>query len=101
MTIAPPEHDLDITLLEEMEFELPCEIVEGPASIPCVHGPAAWIMVLRQHDPHPSGQRTMLICQRHYEAITNGAMGFCYSCVRSIKMQDHVVRLEPIKGEPK
>lgn len=92
----------ETTVIEDLDFELPCDLTEtlpwwqGGGEVPCIR-PAAWIMVIRAHHPSHTPIVTVLCCQHHYEYIVNGGRGWCGTAQAYYRIQDFIVRLEPLK----
>lgn len=87
----------DLTVIEALDFALPCDVSMGGDPEEDCPDPAAWVITLRDH--HPLRRRTfsLLICQKHYEFFTNGGMGFCSNCHKFYEVRLFIVRLEPLR----
>lgn len=95
MTIVSPEVDTDRTVLEDLDFELPCALRRlGRPDWKCPD-PARWIITLRPHC-RATAQTTVLICQHHYERVIEGGRARCPGCGDRPVLRDFTIRLEPL-----
>jgi hypothetical protein len=95
VTVAQPEIDTDITVLEDLDFELPCAMRRAREPQWKCPDPARWIITLRPHCKFTVGT-TFLICQDHYERIIGGWKGTCPGCREKPVIRDFIIRLEPL-----
>lgn len=92
----------ETTTIEVLEFEIPCDLTEVRQIFvftqeqPC-QNPAAWVLVVRPHHPDHGGIATLLICQYHYDYIVNGGTAWCEKANDYYRLQDFIIRLEPLK----
>lgn len=87
--------DLDLTVLQDLEFEPPCEVKnQGPVQ-DCPNG-AEWTIVYRNHCSPGNGDS--MICNDHriYLMVANG-MVTCGSCKSVVRFLPYLVRIERIK----
>lgn len=95
MTTTSTTPDLDTTVIENLDFELPCEITGGLDAAPICDQAAEWIVVAKAHCSKRVAHR--LICDEHQKYIVGGGLGYCTACKVISPMRDLVVRIERLK----
>lgn len=86
---------LDMTVLESLEFEIPCDY--GDYAVPHPHGGARWVGFVRCPGCQNSGQR--LICQDCKDFVLTTESGcYCAKCQERIVPFRHAFRrFEPLR----
>lgn len=87
--------DIDTTVLEELEFEPPCEIRWDDTEPECDH-PAKWIMTFVAHC---KGSPPLLVCEHHKEqALTTANAAICKTCKKTVArpFRKAIKNIEPL-----
>lgn len=90
MTILAPE-TFD---LESIDLQIPCDVRRN--GTPICEKPATWVMRLRGHCKKVLPSMTLLICDEHYEYVTNGGTGACPCGEIGLVLRDYILLLEPL-----
>ncbi len=86
--------DLDHTVLQNLEFELPCEVKNRHTNTECPHT-GEWALVYRNHCSVGNGDAT--ICTPHRDYLMAGGRITCSSCKMSVLFGPHLIRIERIR----
>lgn len=97
MVTATPDLDLDLTVLDELDLDIPCDVIATRTRAKCDE-PAEWILSLRRHC-RPDVIEDRLVCDKHWRAAVSGlATSWCATCgVHGLTVLDYIVRSERLK----